>query len=198
MAEDQIKRFERWRRDLPDKAADLVTLVLEQIVPDFRGAGLERFGDYAGGSSFAVGPNCIPLQRRSGSEWPTVEIQFDKRQRPVLGVVFARLPEVCMRHAEAGTTKIPRLDANVVEGPVFFTLCKGEGRSLDCNFGYHGFVLRPQHKLREEIAALKSLLPWLLRILDEGIPEEWTKKQPGYVDRHAFLSRAANIFRQGR
>jgi hypothetical protein len=173
----------------------LTGLIIDEIVPVFRERGFDHFPDYAGGSTSAVGPNCIPLQRRSGLEWPTVEIVFDKRSRPALGVNFAMLPEVCCRQAEHGTKDIPRLEANVVEGRAFFILCKGQHTNFDCDFGYRGFALRPKPKLDGEVAVLRSLLPWLFSVLEKGIPEGWYKKKPGYVDQYAFLSRASRIFR---
>jgi hypothetical protein len=91
VAIDQIKRFERWRRTLPKNTAYLVSLVVDKVVPLFEARGFDRFRDYAAGSTFAVGPNCIPLQRRSGAEWPTVEILFHKRGAPCLGVTFGVL-----------------------------------------------------------------------------------------------------------
>ena len=101
---DQRDRFERWRRRLPENAAYFVSLLFDEILPLFESDGFDRFGDYAGGSTFAVGPNCLPLQKRRGSEWPTVEIIFDKRRNPSLGVHFAALPERCWRHTLDGTT----------------------------------------------------------------------------------------------
>jgi hypothetical protein len=176
MATDQLKRFDRWRQRLPENTAYLVALVVDEIVPLFRERGFDRFPDYAAASTFAVGPNCIPLQRRSGPEWPTVEILFDKRSRPTLGVHFAMLPEVCCRLTEHGPKEIPRIEANVMEGLVFFSLCKGQHTNFDGNFGYRGFTLRPKRKLDGEIAALNLLLPWLFSVLEKGIPEAWYKK----------------------
>ena len=66
MAIDQRERFDRWRQGLPEHTAYFVTLVIKEIVPVFQERGFDRFPDYAGGSTFAVGPNCIPLQRRTG------------------------------------------------------------------------------------------------------------------------------------
>jgi len=195
MAGDQLKRFDRWRIKLPENTEYLTSLVIDEVVPLFQERGFDRFADYAGGSTFAVGPNCIPLQRRSGSKWPTVEIAFDKRSRPGLGVNFAALPEVCCRETELGPTNIPRLEASVVEGAAFFTLCKGQRSNFDCNFGYRGFVLRPKLRLDREIAILKSLLPWLFSVLELGIPEAWYQGKPGYVDQYAFLSLGSRIFR---
>jgi hypothetical protein len=122
VAIDQIKRFERWRRTLPKNTAYLVSLVFDEVVPLFEARGFDRFRDYAAGSTFAVGSNCIPLQRRSGAEWPTVEILFHKRRAPSLSVHFGMLPEICHRRslAEHRWIEIPRSDASVVEGPAFF------------------------------------------------------------------------------
>ena len=173
----------------------LTSLVIDEIAPVFQERGFERFPDYAGGSAFAVGMNCVPFQRRSGREWPTVEFLFDKRCRPTFGVTFAMLPEVCSRQTEHGPKDIPRVEANVVEGLAYFLLCKGQRSNFDCNFGCHGLVLRPESQLDGEIAVLKSLLPWLFRILETGIPAEWYKKRPGYVDQHAFLSPGSRVSR---
>jgi hypothetical protein len=113
MAGDQLKRFDRWRQGLPENTMYLTNLIIDEVVPIFREQGFDRFPDYAGGSASAVGPNCVPLQRRSGSDWPTVEIVFDKRSRPALGVNFAMLPEVCSRETEHGAKKIPRLEVRI-------------------------------------------------------------------------------------
>jgi hypothetical protein len=169
---------------------------MDEIVSVFREQGFDRFPDYAGGSAFAIGPNCVPLQRRSGPEWPTVEILFDKRSRPSLGINFAMLPEVCCRETEYGPREIPRLEANVAEGQAFFFLCKGQHTNFDGNFGCRWFALRPKPKLDGEVAILKSLLPWLFDTLKNGIPNAWYKKRPGYVDHYAFLSPASRIFRR--
>jgi hypothetical protein len=195
MATNQINRFERWRQRLPEHTAYLVACVIEEVVPSFYKEAFERYSDYAGGSALAVGPNCIPLQRRHGVEWPTVEIVFHKRAIPTLGVHFATLPQVCHRHTQTGVVEIPRVHACVVEGLAFFSLCKGLNRNFDCNFGYRWLSLRPKQNLDREIAALKALLPWLINTLENGIPTAWLVKSAGYVDKHAFLSPASNIFR---
>jgi hypothetical protein len=191
VAIDQIKRFERWRRRLPKNTAYLVRLVLDDVVPLFEARGFDRFHDYAAGSTFAVGPNCIPLQRRSGAEWATVEILFHKRGAPCLGVNFGMLPQTCHRLSltEHRWIEIPRSEASVVEGPVFFCLCKGSQRNFNCNFGYRWLSVRPKRKLEREIKILISLLPWLFELFDHGIPPTWLKQPTGYVDRHAFMIR---------
>jgi hypothetical protein len=192
---DQIGRFERWRRRLPQNTAYLVRLVVDEIVPLFEERGFARFRDYAGGSTYAVGPNCIPLQRRRGSEWPTVEILFHKRMAPSLSVHFGALPEICHRRTITGPAivEIPRAAANVAEGQVWFSLCKGLGQNFDCNFGYRWWAINPRGKIRSEIEALKSLLPWLFDLFNRGIPTNWQDRPDGYVNRHAFMTSTVRI-----
>ena len=191
MPQNQLATFERWRKKLPHNTAYLTDLVLSEIVPVFESKGFGRFLDYAGGSSYAVGANTIPLQRRSGQEWPTVEINFDKRKRPALGITFAMLPEICHRYLPDGKTiRIPRIEANVVEGSAFFSLCKGQGKNYDGNFGaYWSGVWRSESYFQKEIGAMMVLLPWLFDLFDRGIPKTWLEaSRGGYVDRHAFLN----------
>jgi hypothetical protein len=189
---DQSKRFERWRQRLPENTAKLVDLVVDQIIPLFQARGITQHPDYAGGRTLSVGANCIPLQLRQGAEWPTVEILFDKRGRPALGVTFAMLPKLCFRKTEHGPIEIPRLEANVVDGPAFFSLCKGHRGYNDRNFGYYCFSLNPKRKLLNELYILKSLLPWLFDLFEHGIPNAWLEGPPRYVDRHAFLVLTSN------
>lgn len=184
---DQFKRFERWQRRIPANTSRLVDLVVDQIVPLFEARGIIRHDDYAGGKTQSVSANCIPLQLRRGIEWPTVEILFDKRARPALGVTFAMLPETCFRMTDRGPLQIPRLEANITDGPGFFSLCRGHRGYNDRNFGYYYFSLSPTRKLIDEISTLRSLLPWLFDLFEAGIPSDWRKGPPRYVDRHAFL-----------
>lgn len=184
---DQSKRFGKWQKTLPENTAKLVDLVTDQIVPLFQARGIIQHTDYAGGRTLSVGANCIPLQLRQGTEWPTVEILFDKRARPALGVTFAMLPELCFRKTGRGSIQIPRFEANVTEGPAFFSLCKGHRGYNDRNFGYYYFSLVPNRKLTVEINTIKSLLPWLFDLFESGIPNDWLQGPPRYVDEHAFL-----------
>ncbi len=195
-AEGQIARFERWRKALPVHTAYLVSVVVETVIPLFADQELLRYPDYAANNSYAVGANCIPLQRRSGDRWPTAEIRFDKRQRPFLGVTFSELPEICHRLSPTGEQEILRSDANAVEGDAFFTLCKGRAGRFNRNFGYQWFALRPTHEIDEECALLRSCCTWLLRRFDEGLPKAWYEAQPGYVDPHAFLNSMSRITRK--
>jgi hypothetical protein len=197
---DQLKRFERWRRRLPQNTSYLVSLIVDNVVPMFQARGFDQYSDYAGGNTFAVGSNCIPLQRRSGPEWPTTEILFDKRSRPGLGISFAMLPEICRRFSltEKRWMEIQRLEANVAEGPAVFSLCKGHAGYNDRNFGYYYMSLSPTRKLRAEVDILKSLLPWLFDLFDRGIPQAWLDAPQGYVDSHAFLILSWNVLDRKR
>jgi len=92
----QIRRFEQWRQRLNGHAALLVNLVLEEIVPQFISRGFDRFPDYAGDNSMAIGANCIPLQRRSGSNGQQRSVSTAGRAR---SLVLRLL--VCQRSASA-------------------------------------------------------------------------------------------------
>lgn len=187
MAGKQLKRFEKWRAQLPARTAYFVQLVLDEIVPVFEANGLVRHADYGGDSAEAVARHTIGLQRRAGAAWPTVEISFDGRKRPMLGLTFALLPEPCCRQGTNGGAAIARMAANVVEGDAYFNLCKERGFIV--NFGYW-FALLPQRRARREIDQLKALLPFLLSLLDTGIPADWVG-QTGKVHPNVFANRGA-------
>jgi hypothetical protein len=182
----------------------LADLVLDNAVPLFLAHNYGRFPDYAGGTSQAIGANCIALQRRSGIEWPTVEFQFSRRCRPFVNVIFAWLPEQCQRwSAEAGEfVRIPRIEANVVEGPAFFSLCKGRKWSNDCSFGdtsifFHTIWLR--QKLQNEAAELRTLCEWLVELLDQRPPLEWLQRDSGGpVHRNVQLNWGSYLLRERR
>jgi len=194
MAKSHINNFERWRRHLPENTAYLVSRAIDEIVPVFRDRGFEWHADYAGGGTRLVGPNCIALQRRSGTTWPTVEIRFGDHGRPFLSVDFGELPEVCRIFDVNGPELIPRLESNAGGGRASFILGKGHRRNMDGNFGYAWFAFRPKHKLDNEVAALKARSQWLVDVLDQRIPEAWYADKPGYVDQYVFLSPASNMF----
>jgi hypothetical protein len=194
--QDQVKRFEQWRRRINATTEFLVASVVNEIVPLFERRGYSWVSDYAGGNVLAVGPNTIPLQLRQGFEWPTIEITFDKRGRPALGVTFSALPETCWRRTPTNVVEIPRTMASVVEGRAFFHLCKGHQKYNNCNFGYYYFSFSSERRLRRECATLAGLLPWLFELMDDGIPPTWLKQKPGYVHDHAFLNPGSNIFRE--
>lgn len=185
---DHRKRFDRWRKKLPKNTAYLVEQVLSLIVPEFEARGFVWYSDFGGGDQTQIGANDIPLQRRSGEEWPTVQILFDKRFRPMLGLDFAMLPPVCKRWTVDGTViDIPREKALVFEGPAYFALCKGSGRNHDCNFGYSSFSFSPQRRIDTELELLRALLPELFDLFDRGIPHTWLNQKSGYVSKHVFV-----------
>jgi hypothetical protein len=166
----------------------LVDQVLDRVVPEFEKRGFVWYPDFAGGDATQIGANDIPLQRRSGKDWPTVQIMFNKRLRPGLSVDFAALPPVCVRWlVKGGVINIDRKAALVFEGPAYFALCKGRRRNYDCNFGYYWFSLFPHRRINREIASLLALLSHLFDLFDKGIPEAWLTKKSGYVTKHVFV-----------
>lgn len=185
MRKGLVQRFDRWRARQSPASAYFIQLVLDEVVPLFEAAGFQRHEDYAGNNPQSVGASTIALQRRSGALWPTVEIQFHANNPHFLGVYFSLLPELCYRQ---GVTPIPRQDANVVEGPFTFMLCKGGRKNYDCNFGYQWFSLTPRRRLRQETRELALRVPWLLQTLDAGIPNDWlAQPRPAQVGKYARI-----------
>lgn len=182
---DHRKRFEKWRQRLPKKTAYVVDEVVTRIVPQFESRGFVWYADYAGGDPTQIGANEIPLQRREGALWPTVQISFDKHLRPSFHLSFAVLPNICKRWKNDAYVDIPREKALVFEGPAYFGLCKRPHGSTD--FGYHWFSLLPRKYLSMEVEALLDLLPELFDIFDKGIPEAWFKQKFGHVSDHVLL-----------
>lgn len=185
MRKGLVQRFDRWRGRQSSANAYFIQLVLDEVVPLFEAAGYQRYEDYAGNNPQSVGASTIALQRRSGQLWPTVEIQFRADAPHFLGLYFSLLPELCYRH---GTTPIPRLDANVVEGPYTFMLCKGGNKNYDCNFGYPWFSFMPRRRLQKEAGELARRIPWLLQTLDAGIPNDWlSQRRAAQVGKYARI-----------
>lgn len=190
---DHKMRFDRWRRKLPINTAYFVDQVLARIVPKFEAHGFVWYPDFAGGNAMQIGANEIPLQRRSGDEWPTVQISFDKRFRPVLGLRFATLPPICTRWtAEGGIIRIPREKALVFEGSAYFSLSKGKEYDYHCNFGYIWFAFFPRRRIDNEIEKLLTLLPELFSLFDQGIPKAWFREK-GFVSKHVLVSGARDV-----
>jgi hypothetical protein len=177
------KRFIRWRNLLPENTNYLIDQVLLHIVPEFEKRGFIWYPDYAGGDAEEISASNIPLQNREGTDWPTVQIDF-KKDRPEFGFYFAVLPPTCQRWD--GKT-IPQEKGIVMYAPVWFSLCKGKHKNLDCQFGYHWFSLFPKRRLDAEIDEAISLLPVIFDLFDKGIPEEWLTHQCGMVSKHIDL-----------
>lgn len=193
---DLISRFDRWRQMVPAVTGNLVQRVLDELVPPFEQAGFGRYGDYAGGNPDVVGANCLPIQRRVGPCWPTVEIQFDRRRRPSFNVVFAALPEACVRQSASGAATIQRFEANVTEGTAHFLLCKGRKRQFDCTFGVRGLHLFVSRQLDVDMEHAFERSKYLIRLLEAGLPPEWLDFPAGYVSEFVFKMRSLAPLRQ--
>lgn len=181
---DHHKRFARWRRGLAEPTSYLVSLVVDVIVPEFQSRDFVWYADYAGGDSKEIASNTIPLQRRRGEDWPTVQIHFSDRARPWFTVYFAELPERCRR---LGGDSVPREQAIVPYAPAYFMLCKGESRNLDGQFGYHWFSLRPRWRIDREVQKASRLIPTLFDLFDDGVLRGWLDRPFGYVHDHVML-----------
>ena len=192
---DLRRRFERWRKFLPRNTRFLVDQVFDRIVPECERRGFSWYPDYAGGDPQEVAISTIPLQRREGKDWPTIEIQFGPRARPWFSVYFAALPSLCHR---LDGQAVARDKATVIYAPVYFVLCKGTRKSLDGQFGYHWCVLTPQRYLRAEMDEAMRLLPVVFELFDHGIPESWLTADFGYVAKHVMLIGSWRINEQRR
>jgi hypothetical protein len=190
MTNDLEERFDRWRERLPLRTTKLVQKVFDELVPLYESAGLQRHKDYAGADPRSIGSNCIPLQRRAGTNWPTVEIQFDRRSRPNFNIVFAELPETCVRRNLSSVTKINRMEANVAEGEINFLLCKGSKKSFDCTFGVAGIVLFPDSRIDRDFSLALSRSKSLIELFGSGLPHQWLSAPPGYVSDFIFKNRS--------
>lgn len=180
------QRFERWRTKLPDNTRYLIDQVVDRILPEFKNNGFGWYDDYAGGNPKEVSHNQIPLQFRSGEQWPTVEIRFDKRARPFFMIDFAMLPAICRRMF--GTQDIPRELAIVPYAPAYFRLSKGEQKGANGTFGYIWISFAPKRKIDSEVDSAITLLPGLLDFLRNGIPADWlTCDKPWYVEKNIIL-----------
>jgi hypothetical protein len=183
---DPISRFCRWRERLPVRTAKLVQKVLDELVPLYESAGLQQYSNYAGSDLRSIGSNTIALQRRVGINWPTVEIQFDRRNRPSFNIVFAELPETCTRRTLSSIMQIERMEANVVEGGSSFVLCKGFRKNFDCTFGVAGITFFPDSKTDHDFSLALSRSKSLIELFGSGLPHKWLSAPPGYVADFVF------------
>jgi hypothetical protein len=178
------KRFESWHKRLKPNAEFLVDQVLERIVPKFIEQGYEWFDDFAGGNPQEIGMNEIPLQKRTGEEWPTVQIRFHA-SRPNLQLRFGRLPEICMKNF--ATTETPRLLASLVYAPAYFGLAKDQQNNDDLMFGYWRMALFPRKRILNEIDTLEGLLPLALHCLEHQLPADWLTASYGSISKNVWL-----------
>jgi hypothetical protein len=199
---------------LPRHARYLVDQVVAHIVPMFEARGFQWPDGYAGGIPAEIGHNEIPLQRREGESWPTVQIKFDKRARPRFHIEFAAFPPICRRMF--GTEEIPREKAIVAYAPAHFLLCRGKYKSMDGEFGHSislanvllffpmlvsglidrdlhytvndiRFAVAPTRFLDSEVSEAVALLPILFDLFDQGIPEDWLSHDFGHVNKNVML-----------
>lgn len=188
---DHRQRFERWGSKLPAHTRYLVDQVLAHIVPEFDARGFKWYSDFAAGNVHEVASHEIPLQRREGEKWPTVQIRFDKGGRPFFFIGFAMLPLVCRRWGTAedpwAAVDVPRQKAIDAYAPAYFRLCKGKRKSNDSLFGYVWMTLFPRRKLDSEVEKAVALLPVLFNLFEEGIPEVWLTSEYGPVSQHVLL-----------
>jgi hypothetical protein len=199
---DHKKRFANWRRRMPLKTQYLVNQVVARILPEFEKQGFVWYPDFAGNNPQEIGANEIPLQRREGYEWPTVQVTF------LTGVwgaqfrlAFSALPEVCRN---PGRSAIPREKSIAAYGPAYFFLVRGAKKYEDSSmFGFDWmslFVPTPSKLIRlirylinwrnfldSEIDEALALLPMLFDIFDRGMPQEWLDRDFGCVTQHVML-----------
>jgi hypothetical protein len=205
------KRFAGWQKRIPRKNRYLVEQVLLCIVPEFERHGFVWYADFADNKPQEIGANEIPLQKREGDEWPTVQITFLKGVwGPRFRIIFSALPEVCKNPVR---NNIPRQEAITVYGPAYFYLERdiwNDGR--DSDFGFNGILLllpTPSTIIRlarylinwrkfldSEVHAALSLLPILFDIFDKGIPKEWLDKDLGKVAPHVAIGNSWKIHEQ--
>jgi hypothetical protein len=209
------RNFERWRKRLPANTGYRVAQVLARIVPAFEAKGFGWYPDFAGGDPVQIAANEIPLQRRKGAEWPTVQLAFHKHGRPWFQIHFAALPEVCRRLNGAGHyVSVARKNAIAVEGPAYFGLRRGRwGDYQDAQFGFDWLTMFPvpvglarfiryrlatYSYLDSEIDAALALLPDLFHIFDQGIPGDWLEHGFGYVTPHVMLVHSWKLWEEHR
>lgn len=191
---DHRAHFERWRRRLPRRTAYLVEQVITRLIPVFEAQGFQWYSDYAGGDMKEVAASTIPLQRRTGTDWPTVEIRFANYGRPFFQIDFSLLPPVCYR---LDGKEYRQEQANVHYAQVVLNLRKGRYKNYkDSAFGYASllnplgylwFVLTWRQHLDREVDEALSLLPVLFERFDRGIPEAWGTAPFGLVEPHVML-----------
>jgi hypothetical protein len=164
---DHTRRFKRWHANTSGKTRYLADLVLAEIVPRFEREGFRWYAEFAGGDTQQVANNSIPLQRRNGNSWPTIEIAFDTRDRPAFSLNFAMLPPNCRRWTKEGWVEVNQSEAALVDGPSVYYV-RGASRWSQNGFGYLYFSVLPKRRLRKDVAALAKVLPELFRVFDSG------------------------------
>jgi DNA-directed RNA polymerase subunit RPC12/RpoP len=203
MATDHKKRFTRWRKSLGSRSSFLVDQVFEIILPPLFEQGFEwansisEFGALADSRA-----DSIPLQRRSGLAWPTITIDFDQNKRAKFRVEFSELAELCFHRGQGDLLKIPRNEARIYDGSLYFLVIKHRTRSDDSRFGYDIFeylsqpyrvdrlvryVIAPKSLLAGEVRFAQHCMQEIQELIHSGIPREWETAEPGNIGRHLSL-----------
>lgn len=195
------ERFARWRKKLGRNTDYLVEQVRTRIVPEFEKRGFVWLKNME--PPAVKNLNYITLLKRSGTDWPIVEIHFDKRGRPFFVIEVSVLPPVCKQLTPSTIIDIPRSGAYLVNGPVYLRLQR-KPSPRSALFGYLTvdalfrnplriivYLLSPKRYLRKEIDKVLSLLPVLFELFERGIPNEWMTTEPkcfSVSDHFALLS----------
>lgn len=184
---DHKQRFMGWRKRAPEKTRYLIDRVLARVVPEFERHGFVWHPDFAKNNPQEIGANEIPLQKREGESWPTVQIKFVP-DAPSFHIIFSALPEVCRSPIK---NDIPRSEAVVVYGPAYFYLCESQKKR---SFGFVlglGRIIRYwvnwRNFLDSEVEVAVSLLPYLFEAFDKELYRDWMNLPFGSVNEHVFL-----------
>ena len=162
LSEQKKRRFERWRETLPKRKRYLADLVADRIVPQFEQRGFIWHKKASGGFPY--------LTRPESGCWPAVQLRFHKRSNPLAFMDVACLPETCRQWNGKDFVPVPREDAFLVDGLVYFFL-RNPRRSSNSAFGYRYFSLAPNRRLYKDIDAMASVLPRLFDVFDKKLLE---------------------------
>jgi hypothetical protein len=203
MRRNHKQRFDGWRKRTNLKTQYLVDQVLKRIVPEFEKQGFVWYPDFGGINTHGIGPNIIPLQRRHGERWPTVELYFYKEVlSPKFRIEFCELPEFCKNPQERC---IQRIDSTVGSAPGRFYLTRGRwDDARDSVFGIETFLMFGPRAIRylfnyrtfldSEIEDLLRILPILFEIFDKGIPHAWIEHPFGRITKNVEIMTSWKIY----
>lgn len=188
--------FYRWLSQKSSETRYLAEQVFELIESTLVGKG---FGYVVGGA------NSLVLQNKSSENWPTVEFRFDNRGRPYFWIEFSILPPVCKRMEEHYLTEIPRVEANVREGVVSFSLIKKGRWYPNDGFGYPGLIYSvlffrlfsmlhfkffAHNFLDHEVNIARKRIVEMLNVFEGGIDHEWYTNPPESIGLHVIRTQS--------
>lgn len=160
LSENKSLRFARWREKLPKHTRFLADLVADTILPEFESRGFVWHAKSTAGFVY--------LSRPDRDCWPAVQIRFHKRDKPMVLMDVACLPEICRRWDGHSFVPVPREQAEIVDAPALFFL-RNKRKFAPNFFGYGYFSLLPSRHLRKEIETLESLLPRLFEVFEQKL-----------------------------